>query len=64
MMTPERAMAEVAVFVYNQHVSDHQYHASLGASGCVRCERLGEAASVLQEQATASVGLAQKEVRT
>jgi len=55
MMTPERAMAEVAVFVYNQHVRDNAYHASLTPGKCVRCERLGEAAATLQEQATKEV---------
>ena len=55
MMTPARAMAEVAVYVYNQHVGDSRYHASLGGSKCIRCERLREAAVTLQEQATKEV---------
>lgn len=58
-MTPEQAMAEVAVEVARyQHGQDNRYHAGLGGATCTRCQRLGEAAATLQEQATASIGLA------
>lgn len=57
-MTVEQAVAEVAVEVYNQHVGDHRYHATLSGQPCGKCERLGEAVATLQAAATASVGLA------
>jgi hypothetical protein len=59
-MTPEQAMAEVAVHIHNQHVMDKRYHAAQGGQPCGKCKRLSEAATTLQAAAAASVGLGWK----